>query len=242
MTIKNFLKIKINQFLNKFGINLNRYNLNESFEFRFNYFLEKKEIDCVFDIGANTGQYSKFLRGIGYKKKIISFEPLSDAFNQLKKNSISDKSWKIYNYGVGEKNEEININISENSYSSSILNMNKEHLYSAPDSRYIGKEKIKIVSVSDFIKEKNLNYKKIFLKMDVQGYEHKILDGINDFKNIEGIQVEMSINSLYENQIIFEDLYKKIKKIGYELWDFQRGFSDENSGKILQLDGIFFKS
>jgi len=241
MKFKTFLKIISNQFLNKFGINLTRYNLNESFEYRLNYFLEKRKIDCVFDIGANIGQYSKFLRRIGYKKKIISFEPLHNEFNQLKKNSIPDTNWQIYNFGIGDKNEDVDINISENSQSSSILNMNDEHLNSAPDSRYIGREKIKIVSISNFILEKNLNYKKIFLKMDVQGYEHKILDGINDFKNIEGMQVEMSFAKLYENQLIFEDLYKKIKDNGYELWDFKRGFSDNSSGKMQQIDGIFFK-
>ena len=100
-TFKNKLKF----FLRNFGLDINRYNLIESNDFRLNHFLKINDIDCVLDVGANIGQYANNLRRIGYKKKIISFEPLSSAYEVIKKKSISTfignndkilKKWNIY--------------------------------------------------------------------------------------------------------------------------------------------------
>ncbi len=44
-----------------------------------NSFLKNNSIGLVLDIGANSGQYPLSLRRFGYKNKIISFEPGSNA-------------------------------------------------------------------------------------------------------------------------------------------------------------------
>lgn len=47
--------------------------------------LEARQVDAVFDIGANSGQYSIGLRRAGFRGRIISFEPLSGPFSLLEK-------------------------------------------------------------------------------------------------------------------------------------------------------------
>jgi hypothetical protein len=37
--------------------------------------LDKGEVNCVLDVGANRGQFASILRKIGYGGQIISFEP-----------------------------------------------------------------------------------------------------------------------------------------------------------------------
>ena len=46
-------------------------------------FLSDFRVDCVFDIGANTGQYGARLRQTGYRGLIVSFEPNPSAFAKL---------------------------------------------------------------------------------------------------------------------------------------------------------------
>ena len=69
-------KIKlINKILNQAGLNISKYSPSNFDELRLKKLLEFKKIDFVIDVGANEGRYGKMLREIGYKGKIISFEP-----------------------------------------------------------------------------------------------------------------------------------------------------------------------
>ena len=238
-TFKNKLKF----FLRNFGLDINKYNLIESNDFRLNHFLKINDIDCVLDVGANIGQYANNLRRIGYKKKIISFEPLSSAYEVIKKKSIKDKYWTVHNFGIGEQEKKVDINISKNSYSSSILDILPLHTESEPQSQYFSKETISIKKLENLNEIDIEKFNKVFIKIDTQGYEEQVLQGIGKLINkIEGIQIELSLYPLYKNQTLFLELYKKIKELGFDLWDFQRGFGDVNSGKIYQLDGIFFNN
>ena len=237
MNIKNLKNI----FLNSLGLELKYYNLNNSFNFRLKHFLDLKDIDCVLDVGANSGQFSKNLRRIGYKRQIISFEPILSAFNELKKNSKKDKKWDVFNFALGDDEKESEINISQNSLSSSILNIKKEHLISEPKSKYIRREKI-LIKKLDGLNEIFKNYNNIYLKIDTQGYEENILNGAKSLiKSIKGLQLEMSVYPLYEGQLLFNEFFEKLEKLDFEIWDIERTFSNPNTGKILQIDAILFK-
>ena len=129
------MKIIINFILKIFNLKLikmvdqfnNSYRLTQSFK--------KKKINFVFDIGANEGQFVKELRYYGYKDEVISFEPLKDAHKKLLKESQNDYKWHVYEpIAIGNKNTKNKINISKNSVSSSILNINQAHIDNAPES------------------------------------------------------------------------------------------------------------
>ena len=115
-----------------------------------NSFLNYNSINLVLDVGANSGQYALSLRRFGYKKKIISFEPGFEAHFKLIKNANNDSKWNIYEkVGLGNKRKNIKLNISKNSVSSSIKNIKKLHLKNQPNSKYIKKEKIKIIRLDE---------------------------------------------------------------------------------------------
>ena len=84
-------------------------------------FLRNENIDTVFDVGANKGQYALMLRRFGYQGKIISFEPLKNEKDILDVNMAEDENFESYNYAIGKKNTDGKINYSLNSVSSSIL-------------------------------------------------------------------------------------------------------------------------
>ena len=82
--------------------------------------------------------------------------------------------------------------------------------------------------------------KKIFLKIDTQGYEKEVLNGLcQNLKNINVIQLELSTVYLYEGQELYDHYFSFFDKNGFALWSLEQGFSDKNSGRMLQFDAIF---
>jgi hypothetical protein len=55
------------------------------------------------------------------------------------------------------------------------------------------------------------------------------------------IQLELSLLSLYEGQSLYRELIEHLSEYGSQLWHVIPGFSDPNSGRMLQVDGVFFK-
>ena len=200
-------------------------------------------INVLFDIGANTGQYALKMRELGYKNKIISFEPLSQAFKDLRKNSLRDNNWIVNNYALGNENIINFINVARNSYSSSILNMLPKHIESAPNSKFIDREQIEIKKLdSVFDSFCDNNRENVMLKIDTQGYEKNVIDGAaNSLQIIKIIQLEMSLIPLYENEMLYKEMIEYLEAKGFTLFSLENGFSN-SIGQLLQVDGIFVKN
>lgn len=200
-------------------------------------------INKIFDVGANKGHYAELLLNNGYQGKIVSFEPLTEAYNSLllKKNNV--EQWKIAERcALGDQDKEIRINISKNLYSSSILPMLSTHSDYAPKSQYIDTENVQMFKL-DTIGPKYIEKDDIlFLKLDVQGYEKFVLQGAEKILNrFEGIQLECSLLSLYEGEMLFLESMRTIEGKGFTLCDIIPGFRAKSSGRLLQVDCVYFK-
>jgi FkbM family methyltransferase len=200
-------------------------------------------IDVVLDVGANTGQFAQQIRNdIGYSKKIVSFEPLSSAFELLKANAERDPEWDIFNFALGDAEAKQEINIAGNSYSSSLLNMLPSHLKAAPESKYVGSEVIEIKTLDSIFDDVCQRDKNIYLKIDTQGFESKVIKGAErSLAYINTVQLEMSLVPLYQGELMFNEMYSLMSEKGYSLVSIESGFSDQVSRQLLQVDGIFHR-
>ena len=199
-------------------------------------------IDLVLDVGANEGQYAGYLRSIGYNNQIVSFEPLTSAFTLLNAQCANDKKRSCIKIALGDKDEVATINISGNSQSSSFLKMNEAHLDAAPESKYLNSEEVIVKKLDSIYKDVTGDAKNIFLKLDVQGFEKKVLKGAEkSLIEIKGLQVEMSFEELYDGEMLFSDMISYLKYRGFYLCALKNGFHDAHSKKLLQADGLFFK-
>ncbi|MEM9706357.1 MAG: FkbM family methyltransferase, partial [Pseudomonadota bacterium] len=70
------------------------------------------DVDCVFDIGANRGQYAKLLRSqVKYRGRILSFEPGPAPYNVLDWVSRNDSLWHTEQIALGEENGTASLNV-----------------------------------------------------------------------------------------------------------------------------------
>ena len=230
--------------LHRVGFELRRFSVEQSENARFISMLRTHNVNLIFDVGANAGQFGVLLREIGFDGKIISFEPLSDAREILLNISKNDPQWQIaLQTAIGEENGEIEIQIAGNSHSSSILDMLDTHVRAAPDSKYIGKEKVALRTLDSIAPDYMDSNSISFIKIDTQGYETQVMNGAKKLmSHIVGLQVEISLVPLYKGQCLFDEMLKKLKNDGFELWSISTIFSDPNTAQLLQVDATFFRT
>lgn len=233
------LKLK-RAFNSTFGIEIIKYPTDELN--RRIKLINHHNIDVILDIGANIGQYGGEMRVLGFKGEIISFEPIKNAFEKLKKNSSKDSKWQVFNWSIGERDGETTINVAKNSVSSSLLDNLPQLTESAPEAKFIEKEIIKIKKLDSIFESLNLKGKNIYLKVDTQGYEEMVLLGASEsLKHVTGIQIEMSFVPSYQGSITFDKMKDKLNDLGFNLLAIENGFYDKTTGRQLEVDGIFYK-
>jgi len=199
-------------------------------------------IDLIFDIGANTGQYAQKMRRLGYEGEIVSFEPLPDAFEELTRVASNDPRWDAVNMAVGNKDGEIDLNVSKNSYSSSIMEMLPKHLESAPDSIYTGSIEVPICKTSSVVYTYSREGQHLLLKTDTQGYERQVYEGCRDtFDKITGFQMELSLVPLYRGETLMQEMVDLLRNDGFKLMLMEPGHQDYRTSEILQVEALFFK-
>ena len=237
------MKKIIKKIFNDFGLEITRYLPGQSSSGYLVKSFISNDIDLVLDVGANSGQFSCSIIKAGYSGRVISFEPLEEAFKMLLQNSSPYKNWGIYpRCAIGEKNKIIEINISHNSVSSSVLDILESHVAAAPNSKYVGTQLVEMHALDDIFPEICGEAKSCFIKIDTQGYEWEVLDGaMKILPSINGLLIELSLLPLYKGQKLLEDYLARLNEMGFSCWGYQPAFIDPNTGRMMQVDALFYK-
>jgi FkbM family methyltransferase len=203
--------------------------------------VREQQINLVLDVGANAGQFVGELLSSGYKGRIVSFEPLTSAHKQLCHEARLHPEWTIANRtAVGAVNGSIDIHISGNGVSSSILGMLPSHSLAAPESAYVGIETVPISRLDDLYTLSATD--RALLKIDVQGYEKQVIDGAAlVLRGVRAVITEMSLVPLYDGQTLALDIWNLLAAQGFEAWSFESGLRDSASGRMFQMDGLFIR-
>ncbi len=237
------IKRGIKRLLNEAGIEAHRFHPATSPLARLMAALRAFDVDLVIDIGANEGQFAKELRAGGFSGRIVSFEPLTAAHRRLLEESNGDLAWHVHpRCALGDRLGEVELNISGNSASSSILPMLTSHSRAAPESIYVGSELAPLMTLDSVASPYLDGAQAPFLKIDTQGYEWHVLDGaLATLPTIRGIHMELSLVPLYEGQRLWRECIERLEAEGFVLWGLQPMFYDPATGRTLQWDGLFFR-
>lgn len=225
----------------RFGIDIVPYNAGAHPVARRQRLLEVCRVDTVLDVGANVGQFGRELRHqFGFRGRIVSFEPLADAFKKLEATARGDRNWRAFNLALGDKRTTLDINVASNSESSSLLAMLDAHLQAAPYSRYSGSERVAVETLDALFDDVCAGAGNIYLKIDTQGYESHVLRGASrSLERIDTVQLELSLTPLYAGQQLFHELCDDMFGRGYVLVGLENNFGSALTGRLLQVDGIF---
>jgi FkbM family methyltransferase len=184
--------------------------------------IEKNKPEIFIDIGANFGVYSLRISKLFKMLKIIAFEPVLTTFNKLKMNiKINNLGEKIKTYNVGLSNT--------NGLKKMIAQKKNGYIKSGGFSFNIPKKIDNNHSVQYYKsirgdKILKLQNKKVVLKIDVEGYESKVLLGMKNLLKNNKILLQIEtfdnnfkkVNKLLEkNKFKFVDKFKKTSDYFY---------------------------
>lgn len=176
------------------------------------YFIDthKDNFKVVFDVGANIGEWSNYIYKIKPDCNIYSFEPSKKTFEILQSNIDNERN-KIYNIGLGDKNETITFyNYVNDSTLSSI---------SKRDEGEFNTELADFETLDNFC-EKNSIDEISFLKIDTEGNEFSVLKGSEELISkgkIKYIQFEYG-GTYIDANILLKDIFDFFKNKPYKIY------------------------
>lgn len=195
-------------------------------------------IDLLIDVGANVGQYAELARSLGYRGRLISFEPQQAAWDVLNHRSRKDGVWDARRTALGSRSGEGTLRISANSVSSSLLDVLDQHVSAAPASVTVRREDVPLSTLDVELAAESAD--SLWLKLDVQGAELDVLHGgRRTLERVRVIQSEISLGPLYSGQTDYLVLCEFLRSLSFGLWHVQPGFQDEGTGRLLQFDALF---
>jgi len=141
-----------------------------------------KKDDLCFDIGANYGRRTEIFLKLG--ARVVAVEPQDACIQELEKKYGSNKRVILVKKAISDKQGEEELMISD---SHTLSSMSKEWINSikSSDMFFVSTQafswqktaKVRVTTLNHLIKEYG---KPAFLKIDVEGYEYKVLKSLSE--------------------------------------------------------------
>lgn len=168
--------------------------------YNFTDYIERLGIKGVIHIGSHNCEEAFFYNSMNIKNIIwIDALPRSDS---------GDTRTNVYKALITDKdNAEYTFNISNNSESSSILDI-KEHCHYHPDIYYIDNKVIKSTTIDTFYKKNNIDVEKYDMwNICIQGAELLALHGgLNNISSLKAIYIKIYTTEIYEGCPVVNDI------------------------------------
>jgi FkbM family methyltransferase len=194
-------------------------------------------ITAIIDVGANSGQFAQGMLRQGFAGTIHSLEPQSAVHARMQAHARRHPTWRVAERcAVGDQEGELVLNISRNTYSSSLLGNTALNQRAAPATAYVGQETVRVRRLDEWAHAAGVGGR-LLLKIDTQGYELKVLQGASGIMgDIHAVLVECALVPLYEGQPLLAAMVAFLETAGFTVVDILPGLRDPNNGRFLGLD------
>lgn len=179
------------------------------------------QVDCVLDVGANTGGYGRFLRDIvEYKGAIVSFEPVRATVEKLRQAVAGDSQWHVCDFALGSEDSEKAIHITEADSMCSFLAPDQSVTDFGTHNRVVDRQTVVVKTLDGVMPEliKAHGFARPYLKMDTQGFDLEVVKGATQtLPGIRALQSEVSIVPIYEQMPDFFTMQQMLAERGFDI-------------------------
>jgi FkbM family methyltransferase len=204
-------------------------------------FLRERPIRTVLDVGANAGQFALCAQALFPGARIHSFEPLPDVYTALARAAAPFPAIRAWNLALGEQAGTLRFERNDYTPSSSALPMAAAHKEEFPFTERSTAVDVTVERLDDVAPRLEI-VDELLVKIDVQGYEDRVLrGGAETLRRARVVVVETSFAALYEGQARHDDVYRTLVDWGFGY----RGALDQlvspRTGEVLSADGLFVR-
>lgn len=180
---------------------------------------EMFDVDCVFDVGANYGQYATMLRrDVGYRGRIVSFEPIPAAVEKLRELSKNDPNWHIEAIALSDRDGEQTFHVMDDSEMSSLADRSDDRAIRGPGAGHDVVVRTETLSHALARLRAEYGFRRPFLKLDTQGYDVRIVEASADsMREFVGLQSELAVRKIYTTSVDYKDAIAAYERLGFTL-------------------------
>jgi FkbM family methyltransferase len=198
-------------------------------------------VRTVIDVGANAGQFAAMIHGVFPDAAILSFEPLPECQEPLRRILRDMPGSKAFQTALGAEAGAALFRRASFSPCSSVLRPNDRLKAEVGDLTETSTLEVPFARLDDIL-EPFQPASPLLIKLDVQGYEKEVMEGAPKTLAVAAIVVlEVAFVPLYEKQPLFDDLYQRLRDRGFSY----RGNLAQNvsrvDGVITEADALFMR-
>jgi FkbM family methyltransferase len=168
----------------------------------------------LLDIGANDGEHGGFLARYFGMRRAYFFEPQPRYAGSLRRVAERIGSAEVFQVAIGDSDGDAELHAMANPASSSLLPPQQSALGEFPQHLVQDRVRVPVRRLDSLLADRALE-DDIFIKMDVQGFEDRVIRGGHlAFQRARAALVEMSSVPLFEGQVLFEEVHALLVACG----------------------------
>lgn len=206
--------------------------------------LKHLEFGGVVDVGANEGQFARYISKFFPDAKLYCFEPLDAPFNKLVEwADTQNNRVACFQFALGDCPGEAVMHLHEQHTPSSSLLASTDTCHTLyPQTQAEHLTRIQVSTLDKALGDAlDSMPRDILLKLDVQGFEDRVLRGGRQvLSQCRAVILEINLDPMYSDQANFQDLMCL-------LWDANFRYAGNldqiygEDGRVLWLDAVFLK-
>jgi FkbM family methyltransferase len=205
--------------------------------------LGRYRVNCVVDVGANRGQYGRRLRRIGFKGRIVSFEPVAATFAELQEVAAADGNWTAYPFALGREDTTASMNVVPGTLSS-LLPPTDFGSARYARLREPAAQDVQVRRLDGILDEilAGVPDPRPYLKLDTQGYDLEAFAGLGDrARDFVAMQSEVAVMEIYAGMPRMAEALEVYERAGFEITGLFPVSREADTGRVLEFDCVMVR-
>jgi FkbM family methyltransferase len=210
------------------------------------FVFDRYRVDCAIDVGANAGDYAAELRRMGYRGRLLAFEPIPELAERIRARAAGDTAWSVHAIALGRHTGTAALNVTRQDVFTSLrepaLYAGQRFGASADVMRRVPVSVRRLEDVLDEMLGPS-SAARCFVKIDTQGTDLDVFAGLGRWTDrVVALQSELAAIPIYAGVPRMSEALATFEAAGFELSGLFPVSRDETTGRVIELDCVMVRA